>query len=172
MKIIGNVFLILLIINNNGFLFSACFLNKNNEIFILTSNSNIGINENIKAFDLKGQKIKEIKNSNEPTSYIDTYYDIKLSKYYIVTGNLFFSQSYDYVENNIYRKYKENIDYDNSYIIIMNMDKIIKLVISCSDGNIRIFNFHSGLLLNKIEIINKYLYEMCLYNDKYLLVGL
>ena len=31
--------------------------------------------------------------------------------------------------------------------------------------------FHSGLLLNKIEIINKYLYEMCLYNDNYLFVG-
>ena len=48
-------------INNNGILFSACFLNKNNEIFILTNNSNIGINESIKVFDLNGQKIKEIK---------------------------------------------------------------------------------------------------------------
>ena len=41
-------------INNNGFLLSACFLNKNNEIFILTSNSNIGINEHIKVFNLNG----------------------------------------------------------------------------------------------------------------------
>ena len=49
--------------------------------------------------------------------------------------------------------------------------EIIKLIASCSDGSIRIFNFHSGVLLNKINVSNQTLYGICLWNDNYLFVG-
>ena len=63
-------------IYNSGEILSACFLNKDNEILIMTSNRQIGLSsEAIKSFNLKGEKIKELKNSDEMTFFIDNYYD-------------------------------------------------------------------------------------------------
>ena len=56
-------------------------------------------------------------------------------------------------------------------IIINNNKNIIKLIESSGDGNIRIWNFHSGLLLNKIKITKEYLNGICLWNDNYLFIG-
>ena len=53
----------------------------------------------------------------------------------------------------------------------MNDNGIIILIESCSDGTIRIFNFHSALPLNTIKINNSRLYGMCLWNNNYLFVG-
>ena len=165
---------------------SACFLNDNNNNYI-TSNKkkyeydnviNNVIIENIKIFDFNGNKIKEINNSNNSTFFIDTYYDNKLSKIFIITGNHGFSQSYDYNENKIYFKYiDDNIIDDNNIdnnfhmsIIIDNTDKIIKMIESSCTGLIIIWNFCSTQLLNKIKFINDWLYSVCLWNKDYLFV--
>ena len=160
-------------IYKKGYLSSSCFINQNNNIYIIISNFNIiGNSEPIKIFDLNGQKINEINNSNEKTFFIDTYYDNILLKCYIITGNKYYSKSYDYEKNNIYHKYIDITDNIGIFsIIINNNNGIIKLIESCSDGNIRIFNFHSGLLLNRIIIIHVILFGMCLWNDNYLFVG-
>ena len=89
-------------INLHGDLRSACFLNLNNQIYILTSN--IFGSEPIKVFNLKGIKIKEINNSKDDVSYIDIYYDDKSSKPYVLTGNKNFVKSYDYNNNKVYHK--------------------------------------------------------------------
>ena len=155
--------------NNVGHLYPACFFNKDNKTYIITSNDNPnGISHPIKIFDLSGEKIDEIHNSNEMVLFIDTYYDNNLSKYYIITGNAGFSQSYDYDKNKIYRKYNNNSVFS---FLVNNDNGIIKLITSCSDGNIRIFNFHSGLLLNKIKVSNQILYGICLWNDNFLFTG-
>ena len=83
-------------INKGGYLFSACLLNYNKNIYIITSNFNKYNSESIKIFGLNGLKINEINNLNIITFFIDTYYDNILSKYYIITGNFNFSKSYDY----------------------------------------------------------------------------
>jgi len=160
-------------INKQGVLYSSCFLNQNNNIYIITSNFYIkGKSESIKIFDFNGQQIKEIKDSNEPTFLIDTYYDNISSKYYIITGNFNYSKSYDYEKNNIYHKYNDNNSGRHIVsIIITNNKGIIKLIESCVDGIIRIFNFHSSLLLDKIIMNSIALYGICLWNEDYLFVG-
>jgi WD40 repeat protein len=156
----------------DGYLFSACFLNDNNTNNIITSNcNNYGSSEPIKVFDFNGNKIKEINNSNEETLFIDTYYDNITSKIYIITGNNGYIKSYDYNKNELYRKYYDNDNGDHNSLIIKNDDDIIKIIESCFDGNIRIWNFHSGLLLNKIKINNGRLISICLWNNSYLYVG-
>ena len=45
-------------INKEGFLYSACFFNKYNEIYIICSNYNYNISEPIKIFDFNGKKNK------------------------------------------------------------------------------------------------------------------
>jgi len=91
--------------NNTGYLNSACFLNEMNHIYIITSNFNYSLAEQIKVFNFNENKIKEINNSNEPTYFIDNYNDNKLSINYIFAGNNGYFKSYNYNENKIYHKY-------------------------------------------------------------------
>ena len=163
-------------VNNIGVLYSACFLQNSNDIFIITSNLNYhGDSEYIKVFDLNGKFKKKINESNKKTYFIDSYYDKKLSKNYIITGNDDFTLSYDFDNNIKYHKYfdKNNDEFNNSHIslIINDLEEIIKLIESCFDGNIRIWNFHSGELLDKIHVDDIRLYGICLWNKNYLFVG-
>ena len=80
-------------VNQNGYLWSACLLNDNNNIYIDTSNyiGKIRFKEtsNLKLFDLKGKIIKVFKDSNYDTSFIDIYFDynkFKSYKIYIIMG--------------------------------------------------------------------------------------
>ena len=162
-------------INENGFLFSSCFLNDSNHNYIITSNykSNkyYGNPELIKMFDFNGNKIKEINNSNDDTLFIDIYYDNKLNKNFIITGNNNNVKSYDFKENKVYQIYNDN-DIKHHSIVINGKDDLIKLIESSENGNIRIWDFHSGELLNKIKVLNENaIYGICLWNNNYLLVG-
>ena len=159
---------------DKGYLNSACFLNDNNQLYILTGNDIPNNKESgpIQIYNFGGNKIKEINDSNFPTAFIDAYYDKKLSKNFIITGNLGCVRSYDYNEMKLYHKYIDvnNSDYHRSIIINSN-EKIIKLIESCYDEKIRIWDFHSGLMLNKISINGSFLFSICLFNNNYLFAG-
>ena len=156
-------------VNINGYLHSACFLKYNNQIYIISSNASNDYkikSESIKVFDLKGNKINEINDSNEKTNFIDSYYDIKLSKYFIIICTDNYSKSYDYDQNKKYQEYCDNTG--SSYIIVNKNEEITELIESNIDGNIRIWNFHSGLLLKKIKVSDDMLKEICLWDNEYL----
>ena len=162
-------------VNKNGYLNSACIFRNIQYNFIIASNFTWFDNsESIKIFDLKGNKIKEINDSKNNTVFIDVYYDNKLSKNYIITGNIGHIKSYDYNKNKLYYKYSEsNKDNKIHYsVIIHESEQLVKLIESSGDGNIRIWNFHSGNLLKKINVSDYYrLYGLCLWNNEYLFVG-
>ena len=162
---------------------SACFLNDNNNIYIVTNNSlccDCNRLEPIKIFNLNGNKVKEINDIKEETFYIDIYYDNQSSKNYIITANQGYSISYDYNEKKIYHKYcnNDNVKFSNNTIInhhcvtISNKNEIVKLIESNSvdDNFVRIWNFHSGILLNKIQIA-EFPNCMQLWNNNFLLIG-
>ena len=158
-------------IYNDGILSSSCILNDNNKNYIIVSNFNVWESEPIKIFDLKGIKIKEINdNTNDKTFLIDIYHDKKSFKNYIITGNWGYIKSYDYHKDKIYHKYSENDKRSHYNLVITTREKII-ILIESDGGNIRIWNFHSGLLLNKINICDKGLRGVCLWNTNYLIVG-
>ena len=54
-------------INKVGFLFSVCFLEENNQTYIMTGNVFI------KIYDLKGKIIKELKEPNDKIYVIESY---------------------------------------------------------------------------------------------------
>ena len=147
-----------------SFLSSALLLKDNNKMIIITSSYYFDKNDNqfIKLFDLNGNLLKTLNDSNYNTSFIDSYYDNKLSKTFIITGNDGYSKSYDYNEDKTYFEYHDNHknkDYHKSIIIDEN-ETIIKLIESCCDGFIRIWNFHSANLLDKINVNNGWLYSI------------
>ncbi len=101
-------------INSQGIIHSGNFLFENNQIFIITSNNNLkGKSQPIKVFDLKGNKIKVIKNSCEGTLFIDSFYDNKNKITYIITCNKNYVISYDYNKNVLYHKYYDEINNEN-----------------------------------------------------------
>ena len=53
----------------------------------------------------------------------------------------------------------------------MENEGIIKLIDSAGDGIIRIWNFHSGVLINKIYVTNLSLYGICLWENDKLFIG-
>ena len=155
----------------NGYIYSSCFLNYVNNSYILTSNCNLyGDSGPIKVYEFNGKKIKEIKDSSESTSFIDTYFDKQTSKCFIITGNSNYVKSYDYANNEEYHKYSDNYNNNHLSVIISNSEDSVKLIESCYDGNIRVWNFYTGELINKIKI-GDWLYGICLWNDNYLFVG-
>ena len=161
-------------VNKKGWIYSACFFYYNNNNFIITSNDNNNTDnlELIKIYDFKGNINKLINNSKDKTYFINTYYDQKLSKNFILTGSMGYSKSYDYNENKIYNKYCGNDRRAHfSILIYTNSDNIVQLIESSCNGNIRIWNFHSGNLLNKFKISDDSLREICLWNNEYLFVG-
>ena len=150
----------------NNKLYSSCFLNDNNILYIITTN----YLENVKVFNLYGQIIKEIK-SIKYNYIIISYYDKKLSKNFIITGNEGKVTSYDYKENKVYQIYCDNDNSGHYNVIINDKEEIIKLIESNSDGLIKIWNFHTVKLLMKINVDSNRLYGLCLWNKDYLFAG-
>ena len=160
-------------VNKEGGLLSACFLNDNNNIYIVTSNQNSFGIEPIKVFDLNGKIIKIINDSKNNTQYIDTYYDNKSSKIYILTGNDNLVQSFDFNKNIVYKKYKDEVEeIYGKYHNCLNINEKEELLESSEDGKIRIWNFHSALLLKVIKINqDSTLDGFCLWNKEYICVS-
>lgn len=162
-------------INSRGYICSACIVNDNGQNYILSTNydmfDELNDSEPIKVFNFKGDKLKEINGSNKQTFFIDTFYDKNNSTNYIITGNLYYIKSYDYNKNKEYHKYFDIDTGCHISILVYNYEDIIKLIESCSDGKIRIWNFHSAELLNKIKVDDDWLFGICLWDENYLFVG-
>ena len=157
-------------INQNGQLYSACFLNDNEQIYILSTNfAMYGINDPIKIYDLNGKKIKEIDGTDDGTFFICTYFDNKLSNNFILTANYGYIKSYNYSKGEIYHEYSED-NYNIHYsLVINNSDNITtKLIESSIEGIIRTWDFHTGDLLNKITLCENPINNICLWDNDYL----
>ena len=158
-------------INAGGdeFIFSACFLKNNHEIYIVTSNCEH--HDSIKTFNLKGQKTKEIENNNGQTRFIDSYYDNKLSKNFIIAEGMFALISYDYNTQKQYQiydkpKFKHTLFYN---IMIYEDEEKTKLIGAFTE--IKIWDFHSGKILQNIKFETLSLLDkLCLWNNQYLFV--
>ena len=158
-------------INNSPDLGCASFIKSNNQIYIITScRNNKCESRPIKVFDLNGKKVKEINGSKEASLYIDSYFDYERKNNYIISSNLNHVKSYDFIKNELYNLYSDTKDKELYCYTMININKDIELFTSCYDGNIRIFDFHSGKLLKKIKI-NQIIFQFCLFKNDYLLVG-
>ena len=168
-------------INKDGILNSACFLNYENNNYIITSNRNWVDPSPLKIYNLKGEKIKQISKSNRNTFFVDTYYENKKNNNnntYIITGNEGNVISYNYDENELYKIYCEKYENDifhHSFKIYADKEsnQIIKLIESSDGINsfIRIWDFHSSQLLGKIESSNNVLRSIGIWDSNFAFAG-
>ena len=161
-------------INKEGYLHSAYCFNDNNQIYIVTSNfGNLYNNRSIQVFDIKGKRIKSIKCKSD-IYFIDIYHDKLSSKNYIVSANEDNVISYDYYTGKLYNKYDDNEKIDFKYIVITindNDKNLILLIESNQNEFIRIWDFHLGNLIKKINTNNIRVKCICLLNNLTLVVG-
>ena len=158
-----------------GCILSACFLlDKHlNYNYIVICNFFM---YNIKLIDISQniEKNQVIENEINTNLFIDTYYDIDQSKYYIITGNNWNVNSYDVSQKSLYRSY-ETINSTNHKTVQIFSDKkkLVKIFFPCKEGYILIFNFHSGEMINKIFCGNNndILIGFCLWNENFAFTG-
>ena len=164
-------------INRHGFTKSACILNYNNDLYIVTSNySHSEIQEPIRLYNMEGYKIKEINYKNNQTFFIDIYHDKQNDIKYIITGNIGFVRTYNYTNDCKYHRYNDDDDeeYEHYKVIIYNNKDLTKIIASGKERQVLIWDFHSTELLNKIKVSNvpyDNLYGICLWNKDFLFVG-
>ena len=165
-------------VNKDGRLYSGSFLNNNFQIYIISSNHNWNKNKDIeliKVYDLKGRKIKEINDSNDATFFIDSFYSDKMSRNFIITGNTGVINSYDFKENKKYKKYidndKKKDDDHYSIIIFKKEEEKVELIDSSCNGTIKIWDFFSGSLINKIIVSLRWIKGIYLWDNDNLFVG-
>ena len=152
---------------------SLFFMNLNNQLFIVAPFVFEKKFEKIAFYDLKGVKMKEIKIKINNHNVFDTncYYDQKAKKNYIFFGGDGYLKSFDVNKNDIYKIYCNNDGIINNQIIIYNDNTKIKLI-SAGGGLVRIWNFHTGNLLNQIAVTYNQKYNLpiiCIWNSDYLI---
>ena len=145
----------------------ASFLNDNDNTYIISNND---ISVALKVYDFNGKTIKTIIDKDKRLSFIDTYFDINLHELFILAGKKGYSQSYNYNKNIIYRQYSNNDQRNRKNVIVTENNNIIKLIDSSRSG-LRIWNFHSGLLIHNIIMSENKIFNLCLWNNNYILAG-
>jgi len=154
------------LVYKEGFIYSASLLKEKNELYLITSNnSGKELSQPLKVFDIKGNKVDEIKSLKRNINYIDVYFDTNLNKNFIVLidGTL---SSFDYTTKKLYKKYNDKkLSPYGDTIIIKQEKKVVKIMECDHNGEIKIFNFHTGdLLFNTREGG----YGLCFWNDNYI----
>lgn len=160
-------------LNVENSLYSANFLYENNQINIISYNYDYGKYHKLNIFNLDGTQIEQIKYQHGKILFLKTYFNKKNNKSYIITCHYSYLLSYDYTKGKTYHKYKDiGTTAKLTSAVIIDQDEQIKLIESCLDGNIRIWDFDTSKLLNKINI--EYLKELnsiCVWKNNYIFVG-
>ena len=149
------------------------FLRNENEILLVTCQNHYSEIKGINVFNLNGQKIKELKDSNkEKVYYFVTFFH--KDNNFIVAGCDLKVISYDFNNNKINKIFHDLGEYYNGshvYIRVIENQNNIKIIESCYDGKIRIWDFNSGELIQKINVSNEALFGFSLFKDEYLIIG-
>ena len=84
---------------------SVCFLNNGNDIHLIVSSINMPQTQLIHIYNLRGNKIKELNNNKVQNYFVDTFYDDKFSKNYIIISTNADIRALDYNDNKIVKHY-------------------------------------------------------------------
>ena len=156
----------------SGIMFSICILfdEYQKESFIFTSSDK----DYIKMWSMDEKFVKNISKTNiNEKFFIDTYYDNKEYKYYLISGEMRCVKVYELNLNQLFRTYMDNNSYsEHLSAFIYDQEDTTRLVESEFYGTVRIWNFHTGNIIQKIEVCRRTpLVSLCLWNENYLLVS-
>ena len=140
------------------------FINNKNKIYISIAFPFYDLP--MQVYDLEGNKIKKVKINLKEINHMGSFTDKKKS-YFFACGNQYV-KSFDFEKNEVYKNYIYDKNNNYTHAVINDYDTIKKLISCNLNGGIKIWNFHSGQLLNEIELTNNKIFNFCLWNNDYL----
>ena len=141
------------------------FINNKNHIYINIAFAHYNLPMHV--YDLDGNEIKKIKINLKQINHMESFSDKNKSYFFACGYN--FVKSFDFEKKEVYKMYASSNDKNDYTHAVINDYDIIKKLIGCNmNGNIKIWNFHSGQLLNEIKAINNSILSICLWNNDYL----
>ena len=138
---------------------------KDDTNYIITS----APNEYMKIWDFSGKYIRNMGQNDESTYFIDVYFDNKEKRNYILNANSVDVKSYTFKNGELYHKYKGTPQTWHMSAVVNETKNQHILIESDGNGYIRMWNFHTGILIKSITsspTLN--LRGICLWNDDYL----
>ena len=153
--------------HNGYYIYSVCMLYniKEESMYIISSVPN----EKMKIFDFHGKYLKNFGQDNESSYFVDSFYDRAKKNYYIINANSSDVKSYEFPSGNLYHRYKGTPQTWHMSCVINETKEGNILIESDGNGTIRLWNFHTGVLLKLINSPHSLnLRGICLWNDKYL----
>lgn len=157
-------------IYEGGCIYSACFITDNDKNYIVSSNYIDNLYP-IRIYDFDKKIVKEIDDSKDMIFKIDSLYDKKSSKNFIITCSYGSEKSYNFHENKLYHKYHDNDNCAHFDFLIYEYDDKIQLIESSEEGTIRFWNFHSGKLMKKITL-NECFHMIYLWDNDYIFAAI
>ena len=158
---LGNIY-------NNGMIKGACFVPYDSMIFMFVINyENNNKGDNIKLINIETNKIFVFQNTNQPSNQIESF--INSNKVIIIVCTFSCIKSYIFdplsLTLSLYKEYIDKNESEHIYFEIFTHDDFqAKIIDSDNNGNIRIWDFDSCVLLHIIRINNNYT-DICLYNN-------
>jgi len=142
---------------------------ENNEEDNISNNSNISNDIDINQNNNNNSNIK----SYDDIYFIDTYYDKPNNTIFIIACCSKFVKSFNYNSNTLYQIYQDNEKESSihSSAVVTESENIVKLIDSCMDGYIRIWDFHQNILLKRIKISDQGIKGICLWDESHIFVG-
>ena len=156
---------------SQGFIYAACFLNKQNNFYFVTSNYEENkFTDSIKIFDYNQNIIKVINGSEFNVFSIKVLYNNEDT--YIIASNENNIKSYNYDKSELFLKYQDNFVYCKikGFTVFIG-GNIKKLIASCDDYIIRIWDFFTSKMISKVKINSNRLRSLCLMKEHNLLIG-
>lgn len=158
------------------YFYSGCFLGSHNIPYIVAGfHSKAFVPQPICIFNMEGQSVKQIQNTNAKIFYIDNYYDKNISKNYIIICMEQLVVSYNFEDDKVYNVYPNEFKtfkhlkiYHNNHCLINDNGPIVKLIISSYDNYIKVWDFNAAKVLVKIKCKNAGIMGMCLWDNDYL----
>ena len=156
----------ILIINNvcdkNYYVLSVCMIFDIQNYFIINSSL---FDNYLKIWDSKGNLIGKLNDTNN-VCFLDTYFDRKLAKYFIIIGTRNGSKSFDFEKKSLYLQYS----FTESYSIItteLNGESIL-IESNYKSNYIFIYDFHKGDIVKEYYTYNNFNLGLCLWNSKFI----
>ena len=161
-------------IKNKFYYFFIDFIYDYNNYYIITAN-NFSLNKTFIIYDFEGNIKDTIKDSEEEIIIsLDLFYEN--DKTYIIVCQPLFIKSYIYQTKKLYHIYKDKNISENQNIFagcfLYKNDNILQLFELSTKTDVRIWNFHEGILIKKyIWENNIFINDACLWGNRYIVTA-
>ena len=154
---------------SHGYLYSACFLNKPNNFYFVTTNwEDSKFADSIRVYDYEKNIIKTINSSEYNAFLIKVLYNY--DETYFITCNEENIKSYNYNKNEFLHKYNDNYCYCKflGFLIFISSKRLFG---SCHDKIVRVWDFFNGKMIYKVKIQSNILKGIRLAKERNMLIG-